>query len=226
MYRFFVDKREENKFFLSKEVLNHLKTIHLNKNEKFICVFKEEFYVCILENNFAIIMNKLNENHEYNHNLILFSAIINIKRFEWLIQKATELGVKEFYPLVTKNTNTKLIDVLIKKINRFNEIIKNASEQSFRNSLMKLHQPINFNEAIKINVHNKYIAHEKIKKTNNKQFNLDFDTAFFVGPEGGFDDKEIKTAQKFNVKTISLGKRILRSETAAIFLLSNIIEKS
>ncbi|MBR2055554.1 MAG: 16S rRNA (uracil(1498)-N(3))-methyltransferase [Mycoplasmataceae bacterium] len=222
MYRFFVELKNNDKFILSKEILDHIKTIRLKKNEKFYCIYKEQYYLCHLENKEAIIEEELNINNEYENNIVLFASIINIKRFEWLIQKATELGVKVLYPLITKNTNIKYIQQFENKLNRFQTIVLNASQQSFRNSLMKIEKPIKFEQAIKINVKNKYIAHEINKENDVYNELFEQNVAFFIGPEGGFSQEEIEQAIKENIKPVYLGKRILRSETAALFLLSRI----
>lgn len=224
MYRFFVDKKNIDRFELDKDILLHIKAIRLGRNEKFYCIYKNEYYLCSLAGQSAIIEKKENINNEFNFNVVLFASIINIKRFEWLIQKAAELGVKEFYPLITKNVNKKYIEQVNNKIERFTEISKNACEQSFRNQIMKIHKPIEFSEAIKFDIKNKYIAHEKIKDEKDfcDQFFFDGDCAFFVGPEGGFEENEIEISQNNKINIVSLGKRILRSETASIFLLSRI----
>lgn len=222
MYRFFVEVKNDDKFVLSKETLEHIKTIRLKKNEKFYCVYREQYYLCHLENKEAIIEEKLNINNEYENDVVLFASIINIKKFEWLIQKATELGVKVLYPLITKNTNIKYIQQFENKLNRFQTIVLNASQQSFRNSLMKIEKPIKFEQAIKINVKNKYIAHEITKKNVIYNDLFEQNVAFFIGPEGGFTEEEIEQARKENIKLVYLGKRILRAETAALFLLSRI----
>ena len=222
MYRFFVEVKNDDKFVLSKETLEHIKTIRLKKNEKFYCVYREQYYLCHLENKEAIIEEKLNINNEYENDVVLFASIINIKKFEWLIQKATELGVKVLYPLITKNTNIKYIQQFENKLNRFQTIVLNASQQSFRNSLMKIEKPIKFEQAIKINDKNKYIAHEITKKNVVYNDLFEQNVAFFIGPEGGFTEEEIEQARKENIKLVYLGKRILRAETAALFLLSRI----
>ena len=82
MYRFFVEVKNDDKFVLSKETLEHIKTIRLKKNEKFYCVYKEQYYLCHLENKEAIIEEKLNINNEYENDVVLFASIINIKKFE------------------------------------------------------------------------------------------------------------------------------------------------
>lgn len=225
MYRFFVNEKIGNKFKLSKDILNHMKIIRLKENESFYCNFENKYYLCHLEKNEAIIDEELNINNEYNGDIILFASIINIKRFEWLIQKATELGVKKIYPMISKNTNKKYVDVISKKIDRLKEISRNASEQSFRNVLVEIKEPINFNEAIEYNIENKYIAHEMFdNNSENENIFFEPDVAFYVGPEGGFTEDEIKKAISCNIKKIYLGKRIMRSETASLFFLCRIKE--
>ncbi|MBD5423106.1 MAG: 16S rRNA (uracil(1498)-N(3))-methyltransferase [Mycoplasma sp.] len=222
MYRFFVEKKIDNKFELSNEILNHLKVLRIGSNEKFYCIYDGEVYLCHREGSHAIIEIKTEINNEYANDITLFASIINIKRFEWLIQKATELGVNNFYPMITKNTNIKFIEQLKKKKERFIEISKNASEQSFRNKLTIIHDPINFEEAVNYNIENKYIAHEKKEELDDQNLLFKSPIAFYVGPEGGFDENEINKAINSGLKIISLGKRILRSETSSIYLLSRI----
>lgn len=225
MYRFFVsNKLDNNKFELDKDILNHIKVLRLKKDEKIYCIYEKEIYLCHVENNYAIIEEKTNINNEFKYDVYLFASIINIKRFEWLIQKSVELGVTHFVPMITKNVNKKYLDQFKSKITRFNEISKNASEQSFRNILIKIAEPITFEQAIKIKTKHKYIAHEKVDQTKNNDQNIIFESniSFFVGPEGGFDDKEIEQAINNDIIPISLGKRILRAETASLYLLSRI----
>ena len=83
---------------------------------------------------------------------------------------------------------------------------------------MIVNQPMKFEDVIKIEAKTKIIAHEKYNE--EKISSLNDDILILVGPEGGFDEPEIKLAQNNNFKTVSLGRRILRSETSSIFLLS------
>ncbi|MGZ9414139.1 16S rRNA (uracil(1498)-N(3))-methyltransferase [Mycoplasma sp. 5370] len=222
MMRFFAQKKENNYFILSKETLHHIKVARI-KNEKIICIYEEKFYICHLEGDLAIIEQELKENHEFNEPVIIASAIINIKRFEWLIQKATELGVSDFYPIFSENVEQKLGNDIDKKIERWQEIAKSSTQQSFRNKVMKIHYPINFKEILNLNIKNKYIAHEKVE-TSDKNILFPQNSLFLIGPEGGFSQQEVDLALKNNFKAISLGKRILRAETAPLFILSRIEE--
>ncbi|QCZ36798.1 16S rRNA (uracil(1498)-N(3))-methyltransferase [Mycoplasma nasistruthionis] len=221
MNRFFVSEKQGNCFVLSKETLKHLKVIRAY-DKPFICVYQEVFYKCVLENDLAKILEKIDENHEPQNDVVLALAVIKLDRFEWALQKAVELGATQIIPLRTQFTNHELISFnkFVKKYERFQTILQNASEQSFRNKIPELQELTDFKDAIKLQYTNKILAHEKVNLTQKLDQPIQGDTIFFVGPEGGFSDDEINLAIKNNIKLVSLGSRILRAETAAIFLLS------
>ncbi|UUD34712.1 16S rRNA (uracil(1498)-N(3))-methyltransferase [Mycoplasmopsis caviae] len=225
MHRFFVDKKIDNEHFeLSVQILKHIKVARV-ENEEFICTYEGEFYKCKLKNKTAYIIEKLNLNNEFNKPLILAAPIIKIKRFEWILQKATELGVSTIIPFVSKYTDSKILKYEFNsKLERFGEIIKNAAEQSFRNIIPQLTTPMNLKQIVNAYPNeSKYLAYENLQNESN---NISYPTnsILIVGPEGGFSDEEIEFAQKNNIKITSLGKRILRAETACLYMLSNVKE--
>ncbi len=111
-----------------------------------------------------------------------------------------------------------------KKIDRFNEIIKNAAEQSFRNIVPELESIKTFEEIILINQDKKiYVAYEN-KELDSQIDKIDTNSILIVGPEGGLSDSEVDFALKNNCFIVSLGKTILRAETACIYMLSNVRE--
>lgn len=140
--------------------------------------------------------------------------------FELVVQKATELGVSEIYPLITKRTEKHRLG----KTERLNLIAMEAAEQCGRTRIPTIHQPIKFDQAIRDE--HAYLAYEnETKKTltdflpaihKSKKANI------LIGPEGGFDKSEIDLAKKQGAHMFSLGPRILRTETAAIATLSNL----
>lgn len=220
MFRFFVDKKEQDSFVLTKDTLHHIKVSRVEK-EEFICIYNEKFFVCKLQGNVAIIIKELNDNHEHDGDVILAAAIIDTKRFEWLIQKAAELGATKLIPVLSKNVSKKISGDIDKKVARWNTIALNASEQSFRNKPLKVEKPKHISEVIEINITNKFIAHEKHQESISKTFPSN--SLFLVGPEGGFTDSEVQDALNKGFKVVSLGKRILRAETASMMMLSKII---
>ncbi|TCG10682.1 16S rRNA (uracil(1498)-N(3))-methyltransferase [Mycoplasma todarodis] len=221
MFRFFVtNKMGETHFEISEETYKHMKVARV-LNEKFICIYESKFYVCEMDGQQAKIIEVINEDHEHNGEVIVAAALINIKRFEWMVQKAAELGATKIIPLITERIEIKMNDKFYKKIERWNQISHNACEQSFRNVKMIVTEPMNFKDVLEIEIENKFIAHEK---TNSKvASSLPTNSIFFVGPEGGFSEREVALAEQKGCENISLGKRILRAETASIFMLSKVM---
>ncbi|WP_434336713.1 16S rRNA (uracil(1498)-N(3))-methyltransferase [Mesomycoplasma conjunctivae] len=224
MFRFFVNKKEDNYFILDKKIVKHISVVR-QENKNFICVFQKEFYLTKFEfPNRALILKKLDYNHENTENIVLAIAVLKTKAFEFAIQKATELGVNTIIPFYSQNVEQKLGNDIDKKLVRWQEIITHAAQQSFRNIIPVIEKPIKIKTLIENYQHmsNKFIAHEK--ENNNLMINSLFEnnTIFLVGPEGGFTEDEVGIAENFGFQAISLGKRILRAETAAIFLLSRI----
>ncbi|MGY6171770.1 16S rRNA (uracil(1498)-N(3))-methyltransferase [Candidatus Mycoplasma pogonae] len=220
--RFFVSQKKDDYFVLSSETIKHLKVARVGQ-DFFICVYQNQFYKCILENNHAKIVEQLSQNHEYNHSVIIAASLINIKRFEWLIQKACELGATQLIPVLSEHVVHKISGSIDKKMERWNQIAIAAAEQSFRNKAMEILAPERFENVINFEIGHKFIAHEK---ADSEAIITSFptNTIFLVGPEGGFSENEIELAKSKNFKVISLGKRILRAETAAIYLLSRVNE--
>lgn len=221
MFRFFVNKKEQNSFPLPKETLNHIKVARVEK-ENFICTYEGKFYECKLVGNSAEIIKEINEDHEFKNEVILAASIIDTKRFEWLIQKAAELGATKIIPMTSKNVSKKISGEIERKIERWNEIALNASEQSFRNYPLVVTNITSFEDVLKNYNHipNKFIAHEK--KDAQVKHNFNSNVLFLTGPEGGFSEDEVQNALKQGFEVLSLGKRILRAETASIFMLSRI----
>lgn len=150
---------------------------------------------------------------------------------EWIIQKATELGVNDLYVLTLKNCISRLKATDQKKKERFNKIITSAVEQSKRNSIPNIKLAVTLNELEFANYEQVFVAHEKhedilfgqklIELTREEKNFSKGKSLILIGPEGGFDQEEIDIMSKNkNVEFISLGKNILRAETAAVSALA------
>ncbi|MGB9763273.1 MAG: RsmE family RNA methyltransferase [Minisyncoccia bacterium] len=143
----------------------------------------------------------------------LYCSILKKENFELVVQKATEVGVKEIIPLITSRT----IKLNLNQ-KRLEKIVQEAAEQAGRGIVPLINNPVNFENAIQFarnNDLNILFDPEGTKFTKNIIKNKN-KIGVFIGPEGGWDDKEIDLAQRNNFKIISLGKLILRAETAAI----------
>lgn len=144
---------------------------------------------------------------------IAISLIKNTNRFEWFLEKATEIGVSEVMPLICERTEKQKF-----RHDRMKNILVSAMLQSQQAWLPMLHEPIKFLEAIKTaSKQNKYIAHciedEKMSITNQS---INRSTIIFIGPEGDFTKEEIDIAIANSFIPVSLGETRLRTETAGI----------
>ena len=141
----------------------------------------------------------------------------NLTRLEWLLEKATEMGVYEIMPLLCEHT---LFEKF--KLERFQNILQSAMIQSQQVWLPVLGTPVKFKEAIQNQKQaQKLIAHcEDGNKTNIKGIEASADLLLFIGPEGDFSSTEIELALANNYQAIHLGPTRLRTETAALFALS------
>ena len=138
----------------------------------------------------------------------------NIDRFEWFLEKCTEIGIDEITPLLTKHSERKII-----KPERLEKILVAAMKQSLKAYLPKLNALTQFKELItKTKVKNKYIAHcYKGNATHLKNLTKKSeDTLILIGPEGDFSLKEIQLANENGFEEISLGSSRLRTETAGV----------
>ena len=136
----------------------------------------------------------------------------NNDRFEWFIEKATEIGVDQITPIICAHSERKVI-----KNDRMAKIILSATKQSINAKLPILNQAISFNDFIKKDQNSDcFIAHcEQLEKTSLKNV-ISINSTILIGPEGDFSPKEIDLALKNNFKPISLGNSRLRTETAGI----------
>jgi len=154
------------------------------------------------------------EKKRKNHNYSLHIAIAptkNMDRFEWFLEKSTEIGIDEITPIICSNSERKII-----KIERCNRILKSAMKQSLKFYLPKLNEPIMFKDFIQKKYEGqKYIAHcQEYKKIKLKKENTRMH--IMIGPEGGFSEEEIRMATEKNFSHISLGNSRLRTETAGL----------
>ena len=135
-------------------------------------------------------------------------------RYEWFLEKATEMGISEITPIICDHSERKFV-----KSERFDKIILSAMKQSAQCYLPKLNDPMAFKDFIKLkNNGQQFIAHceETDKKSLKEMIKSAEDITILIGPEGDFSEKEIALALENNYAPVSLGNTRLRTETAAI----------
>ncbi|MDQ3076801.1 MAG: 16S rRNA (uracil(1498)-N(3))-methyltransferase [bacterium] len=162
----------------------------------------------------------------------LFASIIKKDNYEWILEKCTELGVSHFVPMLSDRTEKKDLN-----IERAHKIVKEASEQSGRGVMPTIHDVRAFKDALihaqeqNIKLFSLHVGGEHFDKEKvlNKQSGLEKSLGIpheksaygiFVGPEGGWSDKEVNLFREENIPIYSLGKQVLRAETAAIAISS------
>lgn len=161
------------------------------------------------------ILQALPEHHEPKHRIILAQAILSQpSRFEDILEKATELGVSSFIPLITERTEKKQINR-----KRLERILREATKQVSRARMPILHEPMNLSHALSAS-QGAIVLHEAVSQDNHISNVLttveSYPLTLFIGPEGGFTEEEIAQAQSQSAIIASLGARRLRAETAAI----------
>ena len=157
-------------------------------------------------------------------------GLLKAEKFEYAIQKMTELGVSQIFPWQAERSVVKLKDKQTsKKIERWELIAKEASEQSKRLKIPEILQVATLSEIIKTTPASTtiYVAYEELATTTEKtkiKLATEDNVLFLIGPEGGISDKEVTLLKNLTkertIHFVSLGTRILRAETAAIFAMS------
>ncbi|MBI5153544.1 MAG: RNA methyltransferase [Parcubacteria group bacterium] len=144
---------------------------------------------------------------------MLYCSILKRENFEWVAQKATEIGVGEIVPLVTQHT----VKLELKE-GRLKKIVQEAAEQSGRSVLPKLQIPMGFEQAVhEAKLNGTTLFFDVSGKEFDKKMIKDSEKVnIFIGPEGGWNEGEIEIAQKNKFIFVNLGKLTLRAETAAV----------
>ncbi len=237
MHHFFVtqDQIVGEKIYIEGSDVNHIKNVLRMKigeelqisdggNRKYLCeiasMSSEEVCAFIKEEQFS--------DTELPSKIYLFQGLPKSDKMELIVQKAVELGVFEIIPVVTKRAVVKLDEKKAsKKVERWNSIAEGGAKQSGRNVIPNVAQVMSFKEAIAFAkeldvVLIPYELAEGMQET--KQVIADIkpgqSIGIFIGPEGGFDKSEVEYAMSQGAKAITLGKRILRTETAGLTTLS------
>ena len=229
MQRYFALEKKDNYLFLNKNDLHHIKTVMRMKIEDEIeVIYDRELYICKIENVDAgkvCIVKKMDDNNELDFELIVAVGLVKEQKMDIILQKLTELGVSRIIPLKMERSIVKFDDKrMVKKIERWQNICKEAAEQSKRNmipivetikTIKELGQE-EFDEAFVCSVENKDNLVNKYLQRKTKCAKM----IFVIGPEGGITSREEELLNEMGYMSISLGKRVLRVETACMYIAS------
>lgn len=231
MNNFFVDKSQiiYNKVEIVGENANHLINVLKCKSKQQITVFCGDGleYLCQIESIeknkvVAKILDCFKNATEPNVKITLFQSLPKGEKMDFIIQKSVEIGVDTIVPILTNRTIVKINDKEQKKVCRWNKISESAAKQSRRGKIPKVENVLTFKDALFVaqSLDTLIIPYEEEKINTIKNFAKNFtqkSVGIFIGPEGGFSQDEIDLAIKNNVLPITLGNRILRTETAGLF---------
>lgn len=208
--------------FLSEEETRHLRDVLRLREAEKVRVFDGENreFICEIEKIekrqtvLKIVEEISSSSTESNLNLTFAVALLKGEKFDLVVQKSVELGVKKFVPLITKRCDVKIKDAE-KKLERLKKIALEACKQSGRAGLMKIEPPIEFEKFIEKTEGAKILFAER-GGADFSELWVENNLTAIVGPEGGFEDSEIEAAKANDFQIVTFGGRILRAETAAI----------
>jgi len=231
---------KQNKVFIEKDDFHHIvKVMRFKVGNKIICNNENgEAALCeikaIHEDKVeANVIEWLEENVELPVDVTIVQGIPKGDKFEFVLQKGTELGASTFIPYHSDRSISIWDEKkAAKKMKRFNKIVKEASEQSHRNKLPKVLAPIKKSELIKlIDEYDMCIFafEEEAKSESFHSFGQLLNSMLpgqklliVIGPEGGFSDEEAMLFKESGFYSVRLGPRILRTETASLYALASI----
>ena len=241
MYKFFVEQnqiKEENAKIVGEDVNHIANVLRLKPSEKIIVCNKEnntsfeaEIKEITKESILCKVVSKITETTESNIKVDIYQGLPKADKMEFIIQKTTELGVRAIYPVAMERSIVKFDSKTeAKKIMRWQKIAEMAAKQSKRDIIPVIENVINIENVCK-NA-KKYdrilIAYENEENNTLKselkslKIKKDLSIAVIIGPEGGIAESEWQKLKNEGAQSITLGKRILRTETAPIVVLSNI----
>lgn len=224
MQRYFAENKKENKFELLDTDIKHIKKVmRMKPNDEIIVVYDNISYLCYLDNEYEIILKeKLEETKETIPYVCLIVPILKEQKLDYIFQKGTELGVSKIILYYSERGIVKETDKSIKKLDRWKTILKEASEQSHRNTIpeieiMTLKEIINLNGInIVCSTREKTITIKNVLKCNKKCGRINV----LMGPEGGISNNEEELLLENKFIPVTLGSRILRVETVPLFIMS------
>lgn len=231
MQRYFSLNRENDIFLLSNDDSYHIKKVmRMKLFDQIEIVSNQKTFLCQIisldDNVKAQIINEIDEYNEMNVKVIVVQSLVNEQKMDYILQKGTELGMYAFYPFQARNSVVKENNKSDKKIMRWQKIVKEASEQSKRNNIPKVNDIIDLNALCRLEGSVKLLLTTNELTMNIKkvlQDNKNCDTIIIVvGPEGGFTKLEEEKLIECGFISTSLGKRVLRTETASLAFLSMI----
>jgi 16S rRNA (uracil1498-N3)-methyltransferase len=231
MQRYFMNKKDINKFIITGDDYHHItKVMRMKLNDEIEIIYNKELYICnIIEiNNHSVICNikeHIKENNELEVDITIAQSLVKEEKLEYIFQKGTELGVNNFILINSERSIVKIeVNKQDKKIVRWQKICKEASEQSKRNIIPNIVDIVSIKQLVNLEYDYKILCSVNEKTINIKtilpKLKKDDKIIVVIGPEGGFTDKEEQYLINNGFISVSLGNRVLRTETASLYVAS------
>ena len=227
MQRYFSKELNNNKFKLNNDDLYHITRVMRMKNgDNIEVVYNEEVYICELS--ITDIVEVIAKNKEESNNInevekVLIIPLLKEVKMDLILQKSTELGISKIIPVIMERSIIKLKDKELKKIERWNKICKEASEQSKRVNIPIVTEVKTLKELENIDGL-KIVCSTKEKDYTIKKYlndNKGYDKInIVIGPEGGISPKEEEYLNSIGFESVTLGNNIMRVETVPMYILS------
>ena len=232
MFNFFADDsaRQGDYFYISGSDYNHIKNVlRMKTGDEFLVSCDGVSSLCRLDGfeGDSAVAEIIEENYQSTDlpiKIYLFQGLPKSDKMELIIQKAVELGVHAIIPTEMSRCVVKLDDKKKKsKIQRWQTIAESAAKQSKRSAVPTVYETISYKEALEMAkdldvLMVPYECENGMEETKKalSQIKESSSVGIIIGPEGGFEESEVEKATAIGGESISLGKRILRTETAAI----------
>lgn len=233
MQRYFVNVNQLNKniITISGNDVHHIKNVmRMQVGDKVICACDKKAFLCeiseISDNVKCNILEDITKNTALNSKVTIAQGLVRREKTEEVVRRLTELGCTNYIPLIMKRSIIKIDKINDFKLDRYQKIIKEASEQSQRNDLMNIssiksiHDLINesndYDLLLLADANEENYMLKDIDFTNNHYQNI----LVVIGPEGGFDEAEKNLLVNNGFKVVSFGARVLRTETAPLYAMS------
>ena len=234
MQRYFIDKENIDGSFIYIDSYNHKhmqRVMRYRQGDQVICILPNHrvyiYEIIDIEKGILQQKNEIVENNELDVEVTLIYGLPKNDKFEWVLQKATELGVSRIVPFLSRRSVIKVDEKSFeKKRERYLRILKEASEQSCRQRIPELTAPVKISQLNDYMSDINLVAYEEESRLGEKSvlaraLQKDYQSiTIVIGPEGGFDENEIEKMKNYGFESCGLGKRILRSETAPLYMLS------
>ena len=237
MHHFFVTPQQisGDKIRIEGGDVNHMKNVlRMKLHEKAESSDGESrTYLCEVEayeEDVAVlhILEEMEADTEPASKLYLFQGLPKSDKMELIVQKAVELGVYQVIPVAMKRSVVRLDDKkAAKKADRWNSIAESAAKQAGRSRIPEVTMPLSYNEALKMaeELDVTLLPYElaggmEVTREVIRQIKSGQSVGIFIGPEGGFEPEEVDAAVSMGAKVITLGRRILRTETAGLATLA------